>query len=106
VTCHGPIPQAQFLMGLGATERLQGLLEAAQSDAEAEQLISGYKRLVGGASSADEQVIRTWCYAGRYCFSALGVQVCLACLTSTTLAAPLTLAGWASCWIACTLQRE
>ena len=69
MACHGPIPQAQFLTGLGATERLQGLLEAAQSDAEAEQLISGYKRLVGGASSAgaDEQVNGTWSQSGGYC---------------------------------------
>ena len=60
VACHGPIPQAQFLTGLGAAERLQALLEAAQSDEEAEQLISGFERLVGGDSSAgaNEQVSR------------------------------------------------
>lgn len=48
VACHGPIPQAQFLEGLGARERLHALLEGAASDEEGEALISGYSRLVGG----------------------------------------------------------
>ena len=69
MACHGPIPQAQFLAGLGARERLQALLGAAQSDEEAEQLISGFERLVGGASTAgaDEEVNRTLAYRARHC---------------------------------------
>lgn len=50
--CHGPIPQAQFLEGLGIRERLQALLEGAASDEEGEALISGYRRLIGGADAA------------------------------------------------------
>ena len=50
--CHGPISQAQFLEGLGIRERLQALLEGAALDEEGEALISGYKRLVGGAEAA------------------------------------------------------
>ena len=48
VACHGPIPQAQFLEGLGARERVHALLQSAASDEEREVLISGYSRLVGG----------------------------------------------------------
>lgn len=49
--CHGPIPQAQFLEAMGIRERLAVLLGNASAD-EAQQLISGYERLVSG----DEQV--------------------------------------------------
>ena len=43
---HGPISQAKFLQGLGLETRLHQLLQAAD-EAQAVELISGYKRLVG-----------------------------------------------------------
>ena len=40
--CHGPIPQAQFLLGLGMEARLHQLLESA-SEEQAEGLVAGFR---------------------------------------------------------------
>lgn len=47
VACHGPMPQAHFLAGLGAMARLEALLALADS-AQADALLSGARRLLGG----------------------------------------------------------
>ena len=47
VAVHGPIPQAQFLGGLGIEARLDALLERATTEEQTE-LITGFNRLVGG----------------------------------------------------------
>ncbi|KAF5833036.1 putative S-adenosyl-L-methionine-dependent methyltransferase-domain-containing protein [Dunaliella salina] len=49
VCVHGPVSQASFLTQLGIQARLEKLLQAA-TPAQAEQLIAGYKRLVGGSA--------------------------------------------------------
>lgn len=52
---HGPISQAQLLLGLGMEVRLQRLLEEATPE-EGEALIAGYERLVGGAESREDSM--------------------------------------------------
>jgi NADH dehydrogenase [ubiquinone] 1 alpha subcomplex assembly factor 7 len=47
---HGPAPQGELLVRLGARERLQRLVEAASTEEEAAALVAGYRRLVGGAA--------------------------------------------------------
>ena len=47
VACHGPMPQAHFLAGLGAMARLEALLALADG-AQADALLSGARRLLGG----------------------------------------------------------
>ena len=47
VAVHGPIPQAQFLGGLGIEARLDALLAGA-SETEQTSLITGFNRLIGG----------------------------------------------------------
>lgn len=51
VAVHGPIPQAQFLGGLGIEARLDALLERATTEEQTE-LITGFNRLIGGQEQA------------------------------------------------------
>ncbi len=51
VAVHGPIPQAQFLGGLGIEARLDALLERATME-EQTSLINGFNRLVGSQEEA------------------------------------------------------
>lgn len=53
---HGPIPQAQFLGGLGIEARLEALLQGA-SQAEQATLINGFNRLIGGQEKAAQAQI-------------------------------------------------
>lgn len=46
VAAYGPITQASFLLGLGMGSRLQALLRKATPE-QADDLISGFQRLVG-----------------------------------------------------------
>ena len=50
VECHGPMPQAHFLAGLGAMARLEALLALADEQ-QAAALISSARRLMGGRPS-------------------------------------------------------
>lgn len=54
VACHGPMPQAHFLAGLGAMARLEALLALADG-AQADALLSGARRLLGGRPPDSEQ---------------------------------------------------
>ena len=54
VACHGPMPQAHFLAGLGAMARLEALLALADGP-QADALLSGARRLLGGQPAESEQ---------------------------------------------------
>ena len=79
VACHGPMPQAHFLAGLGAMSRLEALLALADG-AQADALLSGARRLMGGrppegASAAAGE--RDGCEQDEgmgYCYQAMAIS--------------------------------
>jgi len=57
VKVHGPISQSHLLHSLGIQARLQQLVDNSSTEEEAEGLIKGYWRLVGGKSSSSKKDI-------------------------------------------------
>lgn len=49
--CHGPIPQAHFLLGLGIQARLEQLLDTADEQQGA-ALVAGFERLLAGSKGS------------------------------------------------------